>query len=167
MTTEQSATQFAELLQRFIRLRPNLMLPEHLRNVKEQMDGLRGNLNGGMEDYAFLFRIFIILAQSDRPPTMGELSTCLDVPLSTATRIVDWLVRGNFIERMPDPSDRRVVRVRMTESGQQFFQTSMAFNQQRIIRLLEHFTPEEQTQLVSLLGKLFDLLLEEQANSEK
>jgi DNA-binding MarR family transcriptional regulator len=167
MTTEQAAAQFTELLQHFIRLRPNLMMPEHLQRVKAQMDNLRGNLNGGMEDYAFLLRVFVVLAQSDVPPTMGELSTCLDLPLSTATRIVDWLVRGGLVERVPDPSDRRVVRVRMTEVGQQYFRTSMEFNRQRIISLLENFTPDEQEQLLKLLGKLFDLLLAEQAKIGK
>lgn len=166
MTTEQSAAQFSELLQRFIRLRPNLMLPDHLRRVKEQMDRLRGNIDGSMEDYTFLLRVFIILSQNDAPPSMGELSTCLDLPLSTATRIVDWLVRGGLVERVPDPSDRRMVRVRMTDNGQQYFQMSMEFNRQRIIRLLENFTPEEQEQLLHHLGKLFDLLLAEQENQK-
>jgi DNA-binding MarR family transcriptional regulator len=166
MTTEQAAAQFSELLQRFIRLRPNLMLPEHLRRIKEQMDRLRGNLNGGPEDYSFLLRVFIVLAQSETPPTMGELSTCLELPLSTATRIIDWLVRGGLVERVPDPTDRRMVRVRMSAAGQQYFQISMEFNRQRLINLLENFTPEEQEQLLHLLGKLFDLLLAEQENQK-
>ena len=113
------------------------------------------------EDRAFVFRIFIILERSGTPPTMGELSTELGIPLSSATRIIDGLVSGNFIERIPDESDRRVVRVQMTTTGKEIYQTAMEFNKQRIAHLLSRFTLDEQTQLLHLMNKMFDSLMEE------
>jgi len=50
---------------------------------------------------------FNLIAQSTAPLTMSELSNELNVPMSTATRIVDWLVRGDMVERANDPNDRR------------------------------------------------------------
>ena len=161
MTTDQIANQFFELVQRFIHLRPKLVVPEYVARFKQQMQNLKIGGATNPEDRAFIIRIFIILERSGTPPTMGELSTELEIPLSSATRLVDGLVNANFIERIPDESDRRVVRVQMTETGREIYQSAMEFNKQRIVHMLNKFTLEEQTQLLYLMNKLFDSLLEE------
>ena len=92
---------------------------------------------------------------------MGELSSDLNIPLSTATRIVDWLVRANFVERIHDSHDRRVVRVQMTANGEELYQISMEYNRQQIARLLSNFTPEEQVQMLRLMTKLVNVLVAE------
>jgi DNA-binding MarR family transcriptional regulator len=158
-TADETATQLSELFQRFIQLRPNLVVPEHFVRFQEQMESLRGGSPGGLDDYSFLFRIFILLAHRETPPTMGELGANLNVPLSTATRIVDWLVRANFVQRVQDSEDRRVVRVQMSESGRRLYQISVKHNQHRIADLLENFSTEEQEQLLKLTRKLLDVLL--------
>ncbi len=157
--TELVAGQFIDLLQNFIRLRPNLVMPEHIVRFKQQMEELRGS--GNSEDHSFLLRVFIVLAQSKTPLTMGELSATLKIPLSSTTRIVDWMVRGKFLERTHDPKDRRVVLVKMTKNGEQFFQTAMDYNKKRIAHLMEKFSSEEQDQLLHLMSKLLNKLQEE------
>lgn len=161
MTTDQIADQFFELVQRFIHLRPKLVVPEHVARFKQQMQNLKLGGATNQEDRAFIFRIFIILERSGTHPTMGELSMELGIPLSTATRIVDGLVSADFIERIPDDSDRRVVRVQMAEAGREIYQSAMEFNKQRIAHMLSKFTLEEQGQLLRLMNKLFDSLIEE------
>jgi DNA-binding MarR family transcriptional regulator len=161
MTTDPIADQFFELVQRFVHLRPKLVLPEHVARFKQQMQNLKIGGATDQEDRAFIFRIFIILERSGTPPTMGELSTELGIPLSSATRLVDGLVSANFIERIPDENDRRVVRVQMTQTGREIYQAAMEFNKARIAHMLSKFTLEEQTQLLSLMNKLFDSLIEE------
>jgi DNA-binding MarR family transcriptional regulator len=156
---ESAAGQFIELLQCFIRLQPNWVMPEHVVRFKEQMEKLRGS--GNSEDHTFLLRVFIILDHSKTPLTMGELSAALKVPLSSATRIVDWLVRGKFLERSYDPNDRRVVLVKMNKIGEQFFQMAMEYNRKRIAHLMEKFSQEEQDQLLHLMSKLLNKLQEE------
>jgi DNA-binding MarR family transcriptional regulator len=159
-TTDKSAEKFMELMQRYICLRPQLILPEHIVQFRKKMEGLKESGNSP-EDYSFLFRILILLAQSEKAVTMSELGTELNVPMSTATRIVDWLVRGDIVERVNDPNDRRVVRVHMSPAGCELYDSGMAYNKQRIVRLLKDFNPEEQTQLLTLMTKLFDSLLSE------
>jgi len=161
MTTDQITDQLFELVQRFIHLRPKLVIPENVARFRQQMQDLKLGGATNQEDRAFIFRIFIILERSGTPPTMGELSTELGIPLSSATRIIDGLVSGNFIERIPDESDRRVVRVQMTTTGKEIYQTAMEFNKQRIAHLLSKFTLDEQTQLLHLMNKMFDSLMEE------
>jgi DNA-binding MarR family transcriptional regulator len=157
--TELIAGQFIDLLQNFIRLQPNWVMPEHIVRFKQQMERLRGS--GNSEDHTFLVRVFIVLAHSETPLTMGELSAALKTPLSSSTRIVDWLVRGKFMERTYDPKDRRVVLVKMTKIGEQFFQTAMDYNKKRIAHLMEKFSLEEQDQLLHLMSKLLNKLQEE------
>ena len=95
---------------------------------------------------------------------MGELSTELGIPLSSSTRLVDGLVGANFIERIPDKNDRRIVRVKMTFTGREIYQAVMKFNKQRIAHMLSKFTPDEQVQWLNLMNKLFDSLVEEAEN---
>jgi DNA-binding MarR family transcriptional regulator len=164
MPTEKTADQFVELIQRYICLRPKLILPEHVTQFRKKMESLKSKMSGAggsPEDHAFLFRILILLAQSASPLTMSELSAELNVPLSTATRIVDWLVRGDLVERFNDPNDRRIVRVGTSKGGRELYEMGMTYNKQRITRLLKDFTAEEQTQLLNLAKKLFDSLLKE------
>ena len=151
----QTVEQCLDLLQRFMGLRVDLMLPEHMLRFKQQMENSRGSASS-MEDYTFLFRIFTLLAQSETSPTMSELSTHLNLPFSSTTRLIDWLERAKFVERIHDVNDRRVVRVRMTGTGEQLYQIGMDYNKQQIARLLQDFSATEQAQLLRLLNKLFD-----------
>ncbi len=166
MNSEQIADQLFDLIQRFVHLRPKLVVPEHVNQFKQQMQNLRLGGANDPEDRAFVFRIFIVLARSDSPPTMGELSTELGIPLSSATRIVDGLVSANFVERVNDPHDRRVVRVQMTEVGRQLYRSAIDVNKQRVKHMLSKFTLEEQSQLLYLMNKLFDSLMVE-SDAEK
>ena len=166
MSTDQISDQIFILVQRFIHMRPKLVVPEHIVRFKQQMQNLKLGGANNHEDRAFIFRMFIILERSTTPPTMGELSVELGLPLSTATRIVDGLVNANFLERIHDAHDRRVVRVQMSKNGREMYQTAMDFNKQRICHILSRFTPEEQTQLLRLMNKLFDSFAVE-AEAEK
>jgi DNA-binding MarR family transcriptional regulator len=159
-TTERTAEQFIELVERYICLRPKLIHPDHIVQFKKKMESLKG-MGASPDDHTFIFRILILLSQNENPPTMSELSTNLNVPMSTATRIVDWLVRGEMVERFIDTDDRRVVRVRMSKSGRDLYEAGMAYNKQRVTRLLRDFTSDEQAQLLKLMKKLFDSLTNE------
>jgi DNA-binding MarR family transcriptional regulator len=86
--------------------------------------------------------------------TMGELSQALSVPLYAATRMVDSLVATGLADRLPDPDDRRVVRVTLTEDGQRLHQAIEARVAQSIQRIMACLTPEEQDILITLLRKV-------------
>jgi DNA-binding MarR family transcriptional regulator len=159
LTPTPTTENFVELLQKFIHLRPKLILPDRVVRFKQQIsESFKNSKTGGPDDFHFIFHIFIILAQRDSPPTMGELSADLNTPFSTATRIVDGLVQSHFVERFSDPDDRRIVRVQMTSNGREFYQTFLDYNQDRIEHLLNNFSTEEKCQLYHLMSKLLDSL---------
>jgi DNA-binding MarR family transcriptional regulator len=92
--------------------------------------------------------------------TMGEFSNALSVPLSTATRIADWLVDNGYIQRLPDTDDRRVVRVALTDTGKELFKAIDRYIRQRMQQILSSLTAEERTILLTLVSKVVSGLKE-------
>jgi DNA-binding MarR family transcriptional regulator len=160
MSTEKTAEQFMELIQRYMALRPRLIPPKDVLRFRETMKSFKGS-DYKTGDHEFVFRILILLSNNPDPLTMSELSTELNVPLSTATRIVDGLVQRDMVERVNDRKDRRVVRVKMSKNGRKLYETGTAYTKQRITKLLKDFSAEEQSQLLSLMNKLFDAMMDE------
>lgn len=149
--------QVSEILQGFIRLKPLLDEPppgtflratRHLKALHSQV-GL-----GHLELSGLYFRLGGILYGRQVPIPMGELGKELGVPLSTATRAVDWLVAHQLAERSPDPQDRRIVRVEMTQMGREAFQEFINLMAQRFEVVLGLLSPKEQRQCISLLRKI-------------
>lgn len=97
---------------------------------------------------------------------MGELSRALDVPLSTATRLVDWLVDNDYVQRQPDLGDRRIVRVGLTDAGRRLCAIGDEFMRKRVERWMRHFTPQERETLITLVNKLIDVIEEESRSGD-
>ena len=149
--------EFLDFITSVMRYRRRIMnsLPEELVRHKERLE--QAHFNEGSRrfiDNAPLPRVGAILARYGEPLAMGELSKALDVPLSTATRMVDGLVDNGYAERLSDPEDRRIVRIALTETGRGLFQTMYSYMQQCMDEALSPLTPEERKQLSYLLGKV-------------
>ena len=86
--------------------------------------------------------------------TMGEFSQALAVPLSTATRMLDWWVDNEFAQRLNDPEDRRVVRVSLTDTGKRLHELIEKSLSESVQQCLNCLTHEEQTVLLTLICKV-------------
>lgn len=85
---------------------------------------------------------------------MSELSKELNIGDSTATGIIDRLVEKRLVLRKNDQEDRRIVRVRLTKSGEQKamnYQKQMKISFEKILALL---TQEEQQIFILILEKI-------------
>ena len=152
--TKYVAEQMLELFQQFALHHFSFVPPEHVVRLHRQLESSEHGSADRLSNYSLLLQIFNTLAHADIPPSMSELGIALEMPLSSTTRVVDWLVRANLIERVGDPEDRRIVRVRLTDNGRQIYQAGMEFNKKQLMNLLAIFTPEEQEQLLRLMNKL-------------
>lgn len=141
-----------------LRFRLEIDLPEDLAHLKERLEDI--SPKGGLKHLGLFYHIGIVLSRQKKPLSMGELSKALDTPLSTTTRMADWLVESGFVERLSDPEDRRIVRLALTEKGQDQYHTIDEFIKQRIERTFSSITPEEWENLVVLLRKLVEVLEE-------
>jgi len=86
--------------------------------------------------------------------TMGDLSARLGLAYSTTTDLVNRLERRAFVERMRDEEDRRVVRVRLMQAGEEFIGRVMAARRAYLSRILQHVSKVEQQSLLSTLNSL-------------
>jgi MarR family transcriptional regulator for hemolysin len=59
--------------------------------------------------------ILVELARSDDQLSQRELATLIGVEAPTLVRMLDSLEASGFVERIPDPADRRTKRLRLTE----------------------------------------------------
>lgn len=55
---------------------------------------------------------------ADGPKSAGELSRGTGLSTAATTTLIDRLERKGYVERVPDPDDRRRVLARMTRDGQ-------------------------------------------------
>jgi DNA-binding MarR family transcriptional regulator len=129
-------------------------LSKELNQIQDRMQGMHPDgENQQKPNYELFYRACINL-HPEGSLSMGEFSNVLSVPLSTATRIADWLVDHEYIERLPDSGDRRVVRIALTDMGKELFKTIDQYVRQRIQQVLAGLTIEERTILLTLLRKL-------------
>lgn len=74
--------------------------------------------------------------------------------LPDMTRIADRMVKAGLVERINDLSDRRVVRVKMTEKGEEL----LLHLDQPVLKLhrtqFRHLSPNELKRIVNLLKKV-------------
>jgi DNA-binding MarR family transcriptional regulator len=56
--------------------------------------------------------------RGDKEYTMGELSKNAQVAMPSMTEMIDKLEKNGMAERSRDTNDRRVVKVRLTDKGQ-------------------------------------------------
>ena len=161
--TDVRTDEILDFLLELIRYRRRIMaaLPTELARQRERLDKLYpADGPKRLADKDLFYRVGMILSRRNASLTMGELSRALEVPLSTATRIVDGLVDGGLAERVADPDDRRVVRVTLSHEGRDLYQAIGEHLRQCIDQLLGRFTLEERDQLMALLRKAMDGLNE-------
>ena len=86
--------------------------------------------------------------------TMGELSKSIAAPMSSTTRMVNWLVDNGYAVRLSDPDDRRIVRVTLTEEGRKLHEYIESHIIQRVKETVQILTQEEQAVVLAVFDKL-------------
>jgi MarR family 2-MHQ and catechol resistance regulon transcriptional repressor len=88
------------------------------------------------------------------PMTLGELTKKMLVSGGNMTVVVNNLERDGYVKRMRDAEDRRVVRVRLSPKGKEFFDRIFVKHAEFVRKTAFVLTPEEQKELGDLLKKL-------------
>lgn len=83
-----------------------------------------------------------------------ELAERLLVTKGNVTGVIDRMVVLGWIERRPDPEDRRVNRLYLMDTGKEKFAEVNPEHHELIYRFMAEFTPEEIHTLSHLLSKL-------------
>ncbi len=94
-----------------------------------------------------------LLAQRTRVK-MSEIAHALSVQLSTATPLVDRLIREGMAARSRDDKDRRLVWVTVTAKGRKVLNNILREKQASIRAIFGALTEEERAQYLCVLKKV-------------
>jgi DNA-binding MarR family transcriptional regulator len=113
-------------------------------------------------NFAMSLPRFDLLAQLERHAAgirMGELSKRLMVTTGNITQLTDQLERDGLVERVADPSNRRAILIRLTETGRTRFAVIARANEGWITELFSGLSPDEKRHLFTLFAKQKDFLV--------
>lgn len=82
-----------------------------------------------------------------------ELQELLGLERATVNGLIQRMARSRLIECRPDPSDRRVQRIFLTERGRALKQVTPSFEEEVNARALADFSEDERTFFVRLLRR--------------
>ena len=90
------------------------------------------------------------------PQRMKDISDHLMRGMPSATSMIDRLVRKEYVERVPDPSDRRVVLCRITDPGREMLDRFSRMGAVRFEAIAESLTDDELNKIAPALDLLAD-----------
>ena len=154
---EKYSEQISEIVRNFVQVWIKFESMLHIKLLELQNHSGSDN-NIGSEPLPntileLVYRISSCIHLLDNP-TMGELSNALSLPFSTATRMVDYLVARGYIHRLADTTDRRVVRVALTDEGEEIHRFIENCSAERVQQMLRCLTDDEQITLFALINKI-------------
>jgi DNA-binding MarR family transcriptional regulator len=95
----------------------------------------------------------MILNSTDASLCPSEISARLIRTRGTVTGLLDSLEKRGYIERRPDPEDRRMTRIEITASGRKVLDDVLPGLWRHEARLLGHLTKKDKQALLTLIEK--------------
>ncbi len=98
----------------------------------------------------------LLILLTDGPSNMSHIASVLDIALSTATGIVDNLVRKELVVREADPNDRRLVICKLSPGGQELIGGLWRSGESQMERLLDGLKLEQLEKAAEVANMLLD-----------
>jgi DNA-binding MarR family transcriptional regulator len=94
------------------------------------------------------------LGTTDHCSSPGELAGHLDLSSGAMTNRIDRLEKAGYVQRLPDPEDRRGVKVQLTQAGIDAWDRTVEIQARREAFFASVLSKDEQRQLNDLLRRL-------------
>ncbi|MFE9017236.1 MarR family winged helix-turn-helix transcriptional regulator [Streptomyces sp. NPDC007808] len=101
-------------------------------------------------------RLLRTLAHYDAPPRMADLAERLEVVPRAVTTLVDGLEASGKVRRAPDPTNRRVIRIELTDDGRKALRELHGARRSAAKEILAPLTDGQR----AVLGELLDALID-------
>ncbi|MET9677694.1 MarR family transcriptional regulator [Streptomyces sp. NPDC006482] len=101
-------------------------------------------------------RLLRTVAHFGEPPRMADLAARLEVVPRAVTSLVDGLEASDRVRRVPDPSNRRVVRIELTDAGRATLRELRSARRAAAEDILAPLTVDQREVLGGLLSALVD-----------
>ncbi|MDI6784339.1 MAG: MarR family transcriptional regulator [bacterium] len=95
---------------------------------------------------------------------MNEIATRLGVSMSAVTGIIDRMVKHGYAERLRDESDRRLVRVQLTNKGNQIVTVFQQHKNAELRQILSVLNQEDRTAFLGYIQKIVEELQKQKVN---
>ena len=125
-------------------------------NVNNVANSVRREFEANLDEFNISFTEFIVLANCYGGPenTVSGISRMTPYDPGRVSRTVNDLVKRGLIRRRRIQSDRRVVRLTMTEEGQEIMPPILSRVLECHTALLQGVTEKEKTAFVSVSRKI-------------
>lgn len=100
----------------------------------------------------------LLMLDDEKGERLTAISERLLLSKSTITRVVDELEERGWVQRIPDPDDRRAQRVVLTETGVEMQREICTTHRQALDEIFQTLSEQEQAALDGFLSNLFDRL---------
>jgi DNA-binding MarR family transcriptional regulator len=98
--------------------------------------------------------------------TVGDVAGHLQLSLSSATQLVERLTKSELVKRKHDPSDRRIIRLSITENGIKELENMQEKMRNKLEKIFSKI-PEQDVREYIRIQKSVLTALQEQATEEK
>ena len=102
------------------------------------------------------FHVLLFLINNPGYDTARDITEFRGLAKSQVSQAVELLCAKDLLQRMPDSTDRRVVHLTLTSTGQALAQQAQVLQSRCYSRLLAGFTPQEEAQFHALLSRVLD-----------
>lgn len=127
-----------------------------LLKLSREIEGeLRENLRVEFESTLPRFDVMAALHRFPKGLRMNELSAVLKVSNGNVTGIVDRLVNDSIVARVPEPGDRRALRVKLTPSGKKEFLQQAMQHEGWVDTLLSKVSVDDAEMMIQIADKAF------------
>ena len=154
--------EFQNLARRYKEMNPSSVKAAVtlLKTGSDVLTGFEKMLKGyGLSQGRFLILI-VMNRRPDKPATPSVLAEKIGVTRATMTGLIDGLVKDGLIRRYSHGSDRRMLKLKLTEKGIELLEALLPDYWSRIFNLMSSLTNEEEKMLTHLLGKVSDKIPE-------
>lgn len=93
------------------------------------------------------------LRQAGEMP-MKDLAVAMGLKVSSATGLVDRMIRHSLVKRTRSEEDRRVVRVSITPKGRRILSEIVEKKKEGLVKMFSPLSSAERAQYLSLIEKL-------------
>ncbi|HEX4892806.1 MAG TPA: MarR family transcriptional regulator [Hyphomicrobiaceae bacterium] len=99
---------------------------------------------------------WLALVRLQRRPgaSQSELADMMEIEKAPAGKIVDRMEEKGWVVRRPDPSDRRINRIHLTERGERVYALIQPISQSTVADALVDLSPAERERITTLLERV-------------
>lgn len=96
----------------------------------------------------------LFFLNKNKKASMSDIAEYFHIELSSATSLLNKLYDQDFVKRLEDEKDRRLVIITLTSKGKELLERAMHERREKIEIILSYLSDKEKTDLLQILKTL-------------